>query len=183
MCFLLFQSGLVFSKGSFNLSILPDPVFNCHQLGFDAAITDKSSLGVLARYQCNSDRPTYGSPNKDVKNTFSRILIPWRYSFNGVFEDGFIMQLSLGMEKSRFKSDLGSEAEVTFMDIVFSVGYQWFWGNGLNVSVIGGPAFLIKNSVNKNLSQNESSDVIKFLDKNTKSNVHAGVGVLLGWSF
>jgi len=87
------------------------------------------------------------------------------------------------MEKSRFKSDLGSEAEVTFMDIVFSVGYQWFWGNGLNVSVIGGPAFLIKNSVNKNLSQNESSDVIKFLDKNTKSNVHAGVGVLLGWSF
>jgi len=152
-------------------------------MGFEMAVSENSTLGVLARNECKSDRPSFGSSNDNVKNTFSRFFVPWRYSKSGVFKDSFIMQLLIGVEKSKFKTELGSEARVTFIDIVSSFGYQWFWSNGFNVSVLGGPAFLIKNSSKENIVQNESNDVVNFLNDNTKSNIHAGIGVILGWNF
>jgi len=182
VCFLLFQSGAIFSEDSINVSILPDP-FNCHQLGFEMDVTDNSTLGIIVRNACNSDRPTFGSPNDNVKNTFSRILIPFKYSTNGVFKDGFIMQPVIGLEQSKFTSTAGSEANVTFIDIAYHFGYQWFWGNGFNVAAMGGPVILIENSSSKTIVQNESPDVVKFLDENTETNIHAGVGVIFGWVF
>lgn len=182
MSFLLLYSGLSFAKDTINLVLLPDP-YNCHQIGVDAAITENSTLGLIGRSGCKSDRPTYGSPNNDVRNTFSRILIPWRYSLNGAFKDGFFFQSLAGLEKSNFKSDLGSSAKVTFYNIAAQVGYQWFWDIGFNVSVLAGPTFLIEKESSKNVAQNEQEDVVKFLDNNTKSNIHGGAGVIVGWNF
>jgi len=93
------------------------------------------------------------------------------------------MQTMVGVESSRFKSETGSNADVTFVDLTFHGGYQWLWGSGFNVSALVGVAYLKKYSVDKNISKNESNDVIEFLDKNTKSNMHVGTGVIFGWAF
>lgn len=171
-----------FSKDTVNLVFLPD-VFNCHQLGIETVLSGKNTLGAIGRSGCHSNRPTYGSANDSVTNSFSRILVPWRYSPNGGFEDGYFLQALVGLEKSRFASQLGSTAEVSFLDVGFHVGYQWFWGNGFNVSVLGGAAFLNKRNSTVAIGQNEEKDVVEFLDKNTKTNVHGGGGIIVGWSF
>ena len=182
ICFLFFQSGVCFSDDSINLIILPDQ-FECHQLGFEVKLNNNNTLGAIGRYECESDRPTYGSTNDNVQNTFSRIVFPWRYSKNGAFKDSFFLQSLVGLENSKFKSTLGSEVEVTFIDLALHLGYQWFWNNGFNVSAMAGLAFLFENSVNKNIVENESSDVVDFLNENSESNIHAGIGVIIGWSF
>jgi len=182
MSILIFSPGLCFSKDFLNFTLLPD-LFKCHQLGVEFAITEKSTLGLIGRGSCKSDRPTYGKSNDNVRNNFSRILVPWRYSKNGVFTDGYFVQSLVGLERSKFSSELGSSANVTFLNVAFQFGYQWFWSNGLNVSVMGGPAFLVESGSSKNIVINEQDNVVDFLNKNTKTNVHGGAGVIIGWGF
>ena len=181
--YLVFQSSLCFSKESFNVTLIPD-FFNCHHhFGLEFAISKNNTLGIIGTDKCTSDRPTYGDSNNKVDNTFNRIFIPWRYSLKGVFRDGYFIQAMIGMEKSRFKSEAGSRADVTFYDLIFHGGYQWFWDSGFNVSALAGVTILKRNKLTKNIASNETDDVVKFLDKNTKSNEHIGVGVIFGWAF
>jgi len=180
---LIFQASSCFSKDSINISLIPD-FFNCHHhFGLEFSIHENSTLGIIGTNKCTSDRPTYGDSNSKVNNTFSRIFIPWRYSMKGAFKDGYFIQTMIGIENSKFKSETGSSADVTFIDLTLHGGYQWFWGNGFNVSALAGVAFLKKTNLTKNIVSNESDDVVDFLDKNTKSNAHIGVGVIFGWAF
>jgi len=183
-CFyLMFQTSLCFSEDSINFIVVPD-LFNCHHhFGFELEILENSTLGILGSAKCKSDRPTYGDPNSKVNTEFSRIFIPWRYSFLGAFKDGYFIQTMVGVENSEFTSEAGSSADVTFIDLTFHGGYQWFWRGGFNVSALAGVAYLKESSLDINIVQNESSDVAEFLDKNTKSNVHIGIGVIFGWLF
>lgn len=184
-CSLCFQSSLCLSADTINIIILPDSInsFDCHQPGIEFKISQNSSLGAIGRLDCATDRSTYGKTNDDVTNTFSRIIVPWRYSFNGTFRDGSLVQALVGIEKSEFRSTLGSKADVTFVDFAFHYGYQWFWKNGFNVSALAGVAYLVKTSSEIDIVPTENSDVIGFLDKNTKTNVHGGAGILIGWKF
>lgn len=185
--FLLFllASNAAQSASAFNIILLPDLTksFKCHQPGVEFPIADTQSLAVLGVINCNSDRSTYGDTNDNVTNSFSRLLVPWRYAWNGVFKDGQLIQFLIGVETSEFSSSLGSEAEVTFMDFGLYYGYQWFWQNGFNLSLLGGLAYLVKTSSSKNIAPGETNDVIDFLDKNTKTNVHGGAGIIFGWKF
>ncbi len=183
-CFyLMLQTSLCFSEDSINLIVIPD-LNNCHHhFGFELPILENSTLGLLGSIKCKSDRPTYGDSNSKVNTAFSRIFIPWRYSFHGAFNDGYFIQTMVGVENSEFTSEAGSSADVTFIDLTLHGGYQWFWGNGFNVSALAGVAYLKEINLDKNITQNESSDVTEFLDKNTKSNVHIGIGVIFGWLF
>jgi hypothetical protein len=178
---MLFQASRCLAADSVNLVFLPDP-FACHQLGLDARVTERSTLGVLGRSGCHSDRPTYGQPNDAVTNTFGRLLVPWRYSRRGVFRDGFFLQAAVGMEKHEFRSERGSSADVTFADVAFHAGYQWFWSNGVNISILGGAAFLIEQSSTSDISGNERADVVDYLDKNTETNLHGAAGAVFGWA-
>jgi len=179
---IVLQSGKCFAGEKFNFVFLPDP-FGCHQAGIETGISGNSTLGVLGRVNCGSDRPTYGSANSNVENTFSRILVPWKYSINGVFEDGLFVQALAGLERSKFKSQAGSTADVTFTNLAAHVGYQWYWKNGFNVSVMGGVAYLNKNNSDKNILTGEDKNVISFLNENTKTNIHGGAGIVVGWLF
>lgn len=178
---LLTQSSLIYSANHINIIFLPDS-YDCHHTGVEGAITKNSRLGILAVVGCDSDRPTYGDSNDKVTNEFSRILIPWTYSA-GAWDDGYFLKVLAGLENHKFESNIGSRAEVTFADISANVGYQWFWNSGFNVSASLGVAFLFQNSVDKNIHTNESSDVVDFLDKNTKTNQHTAFGIILGWAF
>lgn len=180
--FLFIYAGMCQSSGSVNVILLPDP-YNCHQVGFEFQSNEKNTLGLLGRLGCNSNRPTYGSKNDDVDNKFSRILVPWRYSFKGGFKNGFFVQTLAGFEQSEFKSTLGSAAKVSFLNIGINAGYQWFWKSGFNVSVLGGRAFLQKINSDKSILSGESQSVSDFLDKNTKTNNHGSYGVIVGWLF
>lgn len=180
--FLFIYMGMCHSLESMNVIFLPDP-FSCHQVGVEFQTNDKNTLGLLGRLNCDSKRPTYGSKNADVDNKFSRLQVPWRYSFKDGFKSGFFVQALAGLEQSEFKSTLGSTAKVTFINIGFHGGYQWFWKNGINVSVLAGRAFLQEINSDKNIISGESQSVSNFLDKNTKTNNHGGFGVIVGWLF
>jgi len=179
---LLFQTSLCFGENSINVSFYPDPFNHCNQYGVDVAITNKSTLGTILG-SCNSDRPTYGQSNSQVENNFNRVLISWRYSPKGALRSGNFIEATVGEEKSEFRSAAGSRSNVTFIDTELDAGYQWFWNNGFNVSIGGGVAHLIRNSGDKSISPSESSDIIGFLDKNTRTNTHTGLLFSLGWSF
>jgi len=180
--FLLVQAGLCYSSESINLILLPD-LSSCHQVGGEIGINENSSLGILGRAGCESNRATYGNENDDVENKFSRILVPWRYSFNGVFKDGYFIQALSGVEKSEFKSTLGSTADVTFATLAVHGGYQWFWSNGFNISLMAGVAYLHEVSSSNRIVSGEEGNVTDFLDKNTKTNIHGGAGFFIGWLF
>ncbi len=184
-CGLCFQSISSLADDAINAILMLDSFnsFDCHHPGVELSVSQNSSVGVLGIFDCDTDRSTYGETNDNVTNTFSRILIPWRYAKGGVFKTGPFMQALIGMEKSEFRSTLGSRADVTFVDFAFHYGYQWFWDNGFNVSVMGGVGLLVKTSDEKDIVQNESNDVRDFLDKNTKTNIHPGAGVVMGWRF
>lgn len=165
-----------------NVIVLPDP-FSCHQAGVEFKVNKNNTLGVLGRLGCDSNRPTYGSKNDDVDNTFSRLLVPWRYSFNESFKNGFFLQAMAGAERSEFKSTLGSTADVTFVNVALYAGYQWFWNNGFNVSALAGRAFLQEVNSSKTIVSAENQAVSDYLDENTKTNNHGGFGVIVGWLF
>ncbi|MDX2464995.1 MAG: hypothetical protein QNK31_10875 [Porticoccus sp.] len=181
--YFLVQASVCFSKDTINILVLPDYI-NCHDhYGFELGTSENSTLGILGSFKCNSDRPTYGGSNSKVSTAFSRIFVPWRYSFDGAFRDGYFVQAMVGRESSEFKSVAGSSADVTFIDLTFHGGYQWFWGNGFNVSALGGVAYLKKTSLDKNIVPGEGGDVVDFLDTNTDTNAHFGLGVIFGWVF
>ena len=89
----------------------------------------------------------------------------------------------MGLEYSEFSSRIGSTADVTFANLGGYVGYQWFWPNGFNISVMGGGVYLQELNSSTTLAPGEGNDVSDFLDKNTDSNIHAGYGIIFGWLF
>lgn len=121
--------------------------------------------------------------NSQVTNKFNRILIPWRYSPYGVFSNGFFVEALIGVEKSELKSASGSSANVTFIDTGVWLGYQWIWHTGLNIAAVAGINHLTQNSIDKNISPAESSNVSDYLNQQTSTNTHVGGGVFLGWAF
>lgn len=184
---LFFQTSLCFAKGSISFSVAPDPITYCHQYRVDVPITKNNTLGVMPTSNCTDrpSRPTNGSIkiNSQVTNTFNRIIIPWRYSPNGAFIDGFIVEAIVGQEKSEYKSASGSSANVSFIDTGVWLGYQWFWRNGFNVSAVVGGVHLTRIRLDKNISPSESSNVSDYLDEQTSTNSHQTGGVFFGWAF
>jgi len=165
----------------YNLVLLPEPY--CTQAGIEKKVSDKHTLGVIGRFNCNSERPTYGSKNDDVENKFSRILVPLKHSFNGAFNQGAFIQGMIGIEDSEFKSNLGSNADVTYLNLSVHGGYQWYFRNGFNISVLGGVAHLQEISSSRQIAGSETLSVTDFINKNTETNTHVGAGVIVGWLF
>ncbi len=93
---------------------------------------------------------------------------------------GYFVQALAGLEKSEFKSKLGFTADVTFVNLAIHAGYQWYWQNGFNLSLMAGVVYL---NVNRNIMTNESVAVADFLGENTESNFHGGASVIVGWLF
>ena len=89
----------------------------------------------------------------------------------------------VGIEDSKFKSNLGSSTDVTYLNLSVHGGYQWYFKNGFNVSVLAGIAHLQKLNSSKQISGNETLSVIDFLSKNSETNTHGGAGVFVGWLF
>ena len=186
---LFIQASLCFAEDSINLSVAPDPTTGCHQFRVDIALTGSSTLGIMPAH-C-SDRPSRPSRffggdmkmNSQVTNKFNRILIPWRYSPHGVFNNGLFAEALIGVEKSELKTAAGSSADVTFIDTGVWLGYQWVWNDGLNISTAVGLAHLSRSSLDKSISPTESSNVSDFLDRQTSSNTHMAVGAFFGWAF
>ena len=174
------QMGASYAE-EYNLLLLPEAY--CTQAGIEKKISDKRTLGAIGRFNCDSERPTYGSKNEDVKNNFSRVLFPLKHSFNGAFTNGLFVQGLIGVEDSEFKSKSGSTANVTFINLAVHGGYQWYFGNGFNISVLGGVAYLHEMSSSKQISVNETPSIIDFINKNTETNTHGGAGVIVGWVF
>lgn len=146
-------------------------------------MAEKSKLGILAAYKRDSSRPAYGDSNDNVTNDFSRVLVPWRWSKNGAWENSFFVTGLAGLENDKFKSTSGSRAEVTFINLGLLAGYQWFLRKGFNISAMIGGAWLIESSSNKDIVANEKNDVTEYLNKNTKTNTHVAGGIVLGWAF
>jgi hypothetical protein len=187
--FSLFKTSLCLAspEHSFNFSVAPDLTTHCHQYDVDVAISENSALGVMPSYKCKDrpDRPSNGSMriNSQVTNTFSRVLIPWRYAPHSAFHTGYLAMAFVGVENSEFNSDAGSSAKVSFIDTGVLFGYQWFWPNGFNVFAGGGVAHLMRSSLDKSISPTESSKVSDYLDEQTSTNTHLGGGVFFGWAF
>jgi hypothetical protein len=182
LAFLLVPS-LALSQQSTNLILIPDLQFGAHQFGMEWMVSESSKVGFLAAYKNNSDRPTYGETNGNVENSFRRVMLPWVYSSNGVWNNGYVIMGLIGLENSQFQTEFGSRVEVTFLNLGLLAGYQWFFAHGLNVSAVAGGALLVKGTSDENRKPGESLEVNDYLDKNTKTNFHPGLGVILGWSF
>lgn len=184
-CVAFFSPCLCVAEGTVNFTLLPDSVnsFDCHQPGAEFRISKTSTLAVFGRLNCHTDRSTYGETNDDVSNTFGRVFVPWRYAPGGAFKNGPFYQALIGVEKSKFRSISGSRADVTFVDLAAHYGYQWYWRGGFNLSVLGGIAYLVETDSEQAIAPGETNEVIDYLDKNTKTNVHLGAGILLGWLF
>lgn len=182
--FLLLQTSLCFAENSINFSFVYDihsP--DCSQLLVDVATSKNTSLGI-SPMSCNSDRPAIVmAPNSNVRNQVNRIVVPWRYSPRGVFKDGFYFMATLGVENDQFNSTAGSTANVLFLGSSLHTGYQWFWKNGFNITLIFSASHLARMSLDRTTSPTESPDVVDFLDQNTSTNTHYSAGPLLGWAF
>jgi len=183
---LLLQTSLCFARSDevINFYVSPDPITHCNGYGVDVAITENSTLGIVGIPECISDRPTfYGSSTIKLSNKLNRMFAMWKYSPHGVFEDGYFLYAVVGADNSEFKSAAGSTANVSFIDTGTGVGYHWFWHNGFNVTTALGVAHLIQNSIDKSISSTESVDTVNYLDQQTRTNTHAGVGLFFGWAF
>ena len=167
--------------GEYNILLLPAPY--CSQAGVEKKTSENLSIGIIGRLNCHSERPTYGDKNNEVDSKFSRALFPLKYSFNGTYSSGPFVQGAAGVEESEFKSDAGSSADVTYIDLAVHGGYQWYFSSGFDISILGGIAHLQEVSSSKQIFAGESTSVEDFLNKNTETNTHFGAGVILGWSF
>ena len=187
--FLPLQTSLCFAQDSINFSVGPDLTTHCNQFRADVAISTVITLGVMPAIDCanRQDRPDPDSGsmvmNSQVTNKFNRILIPMRYSPYGALRNGFFVEVLVGAESSEYNSVAGSTANVTFIDTAAWLGYQWFWHNGLNFSAVIGRAHLIRNSLDKSISNSESSTVSDYLDQQTSTNTHTASGMFFGWAF
>ncbi len=178
---LFFHTALCFAQDSVNLQILPDPTTHCTQLWGEVAITTNSTLGVMPA-SC-SNRPTVGTINNQVSDSFNRISFSWKYSPHGAFKDGYFLMAGAGVETHAFSSVAGSTANVTYIDTGLFYGYSWFWRNGLNCSVGLGVAHLMPVTVGKSISTTETSTVSDYLDQQTSTSTHMGTILALGWAF
>lgn len=180
---LLLQTSLCFAEqeNSINVILGPDVITHCNVLGIEVAITENSSLGV-APQSCTT-RPSVGFANDQVTNKFDRIGVNWLYYFNGAIEGGYFMGFGAGVENVEYRSVAGSTAKVQFIDAAVGVGYQWIWQNGFNVDVAFSIAHLMLNSLDKSISPTESSTVSSFLDRQTSTGTHPGIGFYFGWAF
>jgi len=185
--FLVFQMSFCFAKNTVNFSVAPDLSTYCHQYRIDAVITGNSTLGVMPSYRCTDrpDRPSNGTMviNSQVTNTFNRLLVPWRYSPHGAFNNGYFLEAFAGVENSEFRTGAGSTADVKFFDTGVWLGYQWFWRNGLNISAVIGGSHLARVSLDRNISPSENSSVSDYLDEQISTNTHVAGGVFFGWVF
>lgn len=182
---LLLQASPCFAQDTINISVLPVIPLACTQLDIGVAVTQQSTLGIIPS-SCNADRvstPTGGaSPN--IRNQFNRVLGEWKYAPDGAFNDGFFVGAVLGIENDQFNSPAGSTADVYFAAGGVMTGYQWFWENGFNITWVFSAAHLEQISLNNyNIVPSESIDVINWLQTNTSSNTHFGMGPILGWAF
>lgn len=183
---LFLPTSLCFARSDnvINFSVLPDPIAHCHQYWVDFAVTENSSLGVVGAPECISDRPTfYGSNFTSFTNRFNRVMIPFKYAPHGAFKNGYFLMASVGEERDEFKTAAGSTANVSFIVSSVHAGYQWIWRNGLNITTTLGIAHLERNTLDKSVSVTEGADGIAFLDKQTSTNTHVGVGLFFGWAF
>jgi hypothetical protein len=175
------------SGASANVSISPDPSTLCHQYRVDYAVAERSTLGLMLAYDCANrpNRPVSGSMdmNSGVSNTFNRIVVPWRYAPHGVLRDGYFVDALVGVERAEYKTTAGSDANVHFFDVALGLGYQWFWHNGLNVSVFAGAAHLMRQSGGVNISATELAGTTEYLKQQTSTNSHLASGAYVGWSF
>lgn len=171
------------SQNSANFTFVPSPEYSAHQYGVETSITGNNRFGILAANKSDSKRPTYGESNDQVRNDFRRVLSLWSFTTNGAWQDGFVVTAVAGVEKDNFKSTQGSRAEVDFLALGVLAGYQWFWPNGFNITTSAGQALLIANNVKKDIAENENEEVVAYLDKNTKTNTHIGIGLIFGWAF
>lgn len=186
---LFFPSSMCFAEeeARANVSIAPDPVTRCHQYRADYAVAERSTLGVMLAYDCANrpSRPVNGSMDMSggVSNTFNRVLVPWRYAPHGALQDGYFVDAMVGVERAEYSTTAGSSANVHFFDIAMGLGYQWFWHNGLNVSVFAGAAHLMRQSGVTNISATESVAASEYLKQQTNTNSHLASGAYVGWSF
>ena len=171
------------SQNSVNFTFLPSPEYSAHQYGIETSITGYSRFGILAANKRDSQRPAYGDSNDQVRNDFRRVLSVWTFTTNGAWQNGFVVTAVAGVENDNFKSTQGSHAEVDFLGLGLLAGYQWYWPNGFNMTTIAGQALLIANNVKKDYAADENEEVVAYLDKNTKTNTHLGIGFILGWAF
>lgn len=187
LCFLipvaLIRPSTCLSQNSINITLVPSPLYQTHQYGIETIITGNSRLGILVANKRSSKRPTYGESNDQVRNDFRRALALWSFGIKGAWQDGFVVTTMAGVEEDNFKSAQGSRAEVTFITLGVLAGYQWFWRNGFNITASAGRVLLIANNVKKDIAESESDDVAAYLDKNTKTNNHTGIGIIFGWAF
>ena len=187
--FILFQSSLCVAEGGAqaNISIAPDPATRCHQYRADYAVAERSTLGLMLAYDCTNrpSRPVNGNMDMSngVSNTFNRVLVPWRYAPRGALRDGFFVDAMVGLERAEYRTAAGSTANVHFFDVALGLGYQWFWHNGLNVSVFAGAAQLMRQSGETNISATESAAASDYLKLQTSTNSHLASGAYVGWSF
>lgn len=179
----LAQPSCCLSQPVINITLTPSPQYSTHQYGIETGITGNSRLGILAADKRASKRPAYGDTNDDVRNDFRRVLAVWTFGINGAWRDGFVVTAVAGVEDDNFTSIQGSRADVTFIALGVLAGYQWFWPNGFNITTSLGRALLIANNVKKDIVAGERDDVVAYLDKNTKTNNHTGIGLIFGWAF
>lgn len=179
----LVQPSWCFAENSINFTFIPSPEYSTHQYGIEIGMTGYSRVGILAADRRDSRRPTYGDDHDQVRNDFHRVLSVWSFTHKGAWQNSFVLTAVAGVENDNFKSTQGSRAEVDFLALGVLAGYQWFWSNGFNMTTIIGRALLIAKNVKKDYVNDEDQDVVAYLNKNTETNNHTGIGFILGWAF
>lgn len=179
----LLQIPLCFAgqNNSVNLILGPDPITHCDAYGLEVAVTKNSTLGIVP--QSCTTRPSVGFANDQVTNKFDRIGVNWFYYPQGAINGGYFIGFGTGVENVEYTSVAGSTAKVQFIDAAIGMGYQWMWESGFNIGLTFAIAHLMLNSLDRTTSPTESATVIDFLDRNTSTGTHPGMGVSFGWAF
>jgi len=180
---LFFQTSLCFarSENSINILLIPDPITNCSSAGVEIAMTKNSTLNIVP--QSCASRPSVGLANNQVTNKFDRVGFGMEFYLQGALNGGYFMSLGGGVENVEYTSVAGSSAKVQFVDVAIGAGYQWIWKNGFNMNLQFAIAHLMLNSLDKTISPTESADVTNFLNQNTSTGTHPGMGFAFGWAF
>lgn len=180
---LLLQTSLCFAgaENSVNILLMPDPITNCSTAGLEVAMTEHSTLNIVPQ-SCTS-RPSVGLANNQVTNKFDRVGFGVEYYLEGALNGGYFVSMGSGVENVEYTSVAGSSAKVQFIDVAIGAGYQWIWKNGFNMNLQFAIAHLMLNSLDKIISPTESADVTNFLNQNTSTGTHPGMGFAFGWAF
>lgn len=144
-------------------------------------MTKHSTLNIVP--QSCASRPSVGLANNQVTNKFDRVGFGAEYYLQGALNGGYFVSMGGGVENVEYTSVAGSSAKVQFIDVAIGAGYQWIWHNGFNMNLQFAIAHLMLNSLDKTISPTESADVTNFLNQNTRTGTHPGMGFALGWAF